>query len=1441
MRKRSLWYRGGPWLGLLAIAVLAFGFHSQGAPPELGKTAGADAQLPVSMTDAMAAGERPAAKAVVAAATPILSLAPGLEAATWSSSAEGGEPGDRAVTDCGGTCPVSVSAPNNTWCVDQNCTKFMGAGVACPSANQGHARCFDFTVELVDQPFTVDVVKWGVEMYNDEGAASVPVKINIYTDTECPPSRSRAELIATVDDVISAADSGLVKITQMPLGVVIPVGSVMVVEVELPDGTQAPNEYSAWLYSTTDACVDSYLWAPACGDDDWDPVSGFGFPDSQALISVSGHTAGGDAVVCGDGVIEGCESCENCADVCQEAPYCGDLIVDPNEECDPPGQVSSECTLDDRICRADCTCPALGACCYVGPPGEKEYKIGPNKPFGVPYPSIIRTEIFVPEHGDIVDLDVDMLVSHLFRFDLVITLEHKENQTSVTLVNMPNCGCPNIGNPATGEKVYFDDEAATRFQDYPNPDPVGHFRPLEGQLLSAFDGKDKYGTWSLTVEDIDGSTLDEGVLHQWSLHFINPDTETEKLCTPTWDADECDSMLKGVFHQDATCGDPGFECQSGCVYDNGNLLDDGGRPVSQWDPDPPDNLDPWVIGSADDFYLNDQGASCDIQTLTFWTLHEDEGALSSPVDYLGINVTVYADGGEKGKGPAGQPESDGSHTGNVVYTHLFPQGTYTWEPVTHTTCISDMWLIQLDMISFPMDLPTKTKLWLEIAPVMGPVADFGRVYIGLSQQNYGHPAMQFIPPVPWRATPGNFDDCPPETPPEDSHRSLAFKLGAPIGENVCGDGKLYPGETCEYGDPPGVLCQWSNPDCDRGVCACLGACCDEPVSECDDGILSINCAPGMRFEAKTLCADLDPPCEPPCVDECDPEAENHYAEGEPACGPDYVDTYNGGCDAGLQVFQTIVCGDTVCGESGIFEVAGVPDDGRDTDWYSLEVTESVIKTITWRVKAGFDVTIEIYDSSGGCAGTPLATADAQCDDENNPGIATVTADVSLGTYWLTVRPSDDLDRLPCNAVNRGYTAMLGCMWGLCGNDVVDSGEDCDGTADEACPGECLDDCTCPQACCFWDGSCEYISRTECRVRFGTSQGLGSICDGSCPSPSGANFYDLQSEFDDAIAGVKASKVQWDFNPNDTPVTDMWALNDPVNINGHTGPEGDPWSTSWPPEVDNVSFQSNQGPNPQAPVPNPRGETGLVFANAFEPFTNNILLANYFVDSFDIISGFPLDDNHTAIAMEIVSDDFDEECPLTSVLVTVYDKNEVVQGKWKVDTLLGEKTFLGIIMKGELTIGRVNIFDLGSGGLGCGAEGISWFEVYVPYSNCSAQGDPDGWCDDASDCTVDWCEKAHPDADPVTGCVNEYHVKQFADVIAPFCPPVCDQPGTTDIICISDDFQDGPGVTGCVQSGVPNRDSTDVFPCGGNGIIDLDDLLAVLDAFVGEHPCPDPCP
>ncbi len=135
----------------------------------------------------------------------------------------------------------------------------------------------------------------------------------------------------------------------------------------------------------------------------------------------------------------------------------------------------------------------------------------------------------------------------------------------------------------------------------------------------------------------------------------------------------------------------------------------------------------------------------------------------------------------------------------------------------------------------------------------------------------------------------------------------------------------------------------------------------------------------------------------------------------------------------------------------------------------------------------------------------------------------------------------------------------------------------------------------------------------------------------------------------------------------------------------------------------------------------------------------------------------------------------------------------------------------------------------------------------PSQDCNGNAIPDECeelcvvdegCDDGDGCTVDTCDCGNPEAE-ADACVHDYQQRLFGDIVPPFCPPVCAQPDLDDIQCVLDDFGDGPSVDGC--EGIEPPRSTDLAPCGGNGVLDLDDILTVLDAFAQVFPCPHPCP
>lgn len=207
---------------------------------------------------------------------------------------------------------------------------------------------------------------------------------------------------------------------------------------------------------------------------------------------------------------------------------------------------------------------------------------------------------------------------------------------------------------------------------------------------------------------------------------------------------------------------------------------------------------------------------------------------------------------------------------------------------------------------------------------------------------------------------------------------------------------------------------------------------------------------------------------------------------------------------------------------------------------------------------------------------------------------------------------------------------------------------------------------------------------------------------AAPAAGGVEFYLDPVEFEFALAEAgKESKGLWDFKPDNVGSGFLGLLNDPLN---HiTAPD---WYWDDMP-LDNVQFQSNQlGQN--APFVAPRGVDGLTYLTNGHPqfpINNNALLANFFPDSFDILSGVPEPDNHTAMAVELIS----LAGPVPPVFhVTVFDKENEIKGKIELPGFVGQKIFLGILMTDDHTISRVNIFDAGGG-----AEGISFIEVWVP--------------------------------------------------------------------------------------------------------------------------------
>ncbi len=109
-------------------------------------------------------------------------------------------------------------------------------------------------------------------------------------------------------------------------------------------------------------------------------------------------------------------------------------------------------------------------------------------------------------------------------------------------------------------------------------------------------------------------------------------------------------------------------------------------------------------------------------------------------------------------------------------------------------------------------------------------------------------------------------------------------------------------------------------------------------------------------------------------------------------------------------------------------------------------------------------------------------------------------------------PSDQDDRT-------FYFELLEGTSTLCGNDFVDTGEECDGTSSALCPGDCQVDCTCPNNCWEAQGESDPVIGqqfcgffvSQCTVPGGSvDKGPGGIYNTSCPQLNQAVPYPRSS-------------------------------------------------------------------------------------------------------------------------------------------------------------------------------------------------------------------------------------------------------------------------------------------------------------------------------------------
>jgi subtilisin-like proprotein convertase family protein len=212
---------------------------------------------------------------------------------------------------------------------------------------------------------------------------------------------------------------------------------------------------------------------------------------------------------------------------------------------------------DDVICPFSdhCSAPAVA--------------IPDNNPAGV------DDTIVVGNSETIFVLNVYVRVTHTFVGDVIMTLEHVDTGTTVTLYDRPGVPATTFGCGGNDIEIILADDAVLPIEDECDggvPTMFGDFTPNEA--LSAFSGEDMAGTWTLNVSD--NASADTGTLEEWCLVFLF-DTDgdgaydNEDACPN--DPDKIDSPgICGCGSADVDSdGDGVPDCFDGCPDDPNKL------------------------------------------------------------------------------------------------------------------------------------------------------------------------------------------------------------------------------------------------------------------------------------------------------------------------------------------------------------------------------------------------------------------------------------------------------------------------------------------------------------------------------------------------------------------------------------------------------------------------------------------------------------------------------------------------------------------------------------------------------------------------------------------------------------------------------------------------------------------------------------------------------
>ncbi len=337
----------------------------------------------------------------------------------------------------------------------------------------------------------------------------------------------------------------------------------------------------------------SFSWCGNPGVEYLVLIHGFGGASGDFTLSMTS----GAACATADGCVAGCETDADCpAGFFCDGGSCAPLPTGACCTCDGSDSLCAISTESDCAAAGgtylgnDSTCESAGEIVTVG--SSPNASIPDNNAAGV------SDTIAMGMSFNVSDLDVAVNINHTWVGDLCVTLSH-DGGTPVELIRRPGlepdacgpgvcCGC----NADNYSGTVLDDEGGDgAVEGSCTPGNPGSLTP--NNPLSAFDGADSAGNWTLNVSD--GAGADTGSLVSWSLIFTQPAAggspcEVQAPCTCESDAD-CNMgqvCVDGVCENTGACcvctgsrcdGTLGTDCsastEAACAAQGGSYRGDG--------------------------------------------------------------------------------------------------------------------------------------------------------------------------------------------------------------------------------------------------------------------------------------------------------------------------------------------------------------------------------------------------------------------------------------------------------------------------------------------------------------------------------------------------------------------------------------------------------------------------------------------------------------------------------------------------------------------------------------------------------------------------------------------------------------------------------------------------------------------------------------------------